>query len=104
MGKLKKKVTNKARVEGSICNAYIMEEAATFFSHYFEDHVKTVHRNIPRNDEGVEDKSDKDLLSIFKKQGRPSGAVVKAWMKDDEYNAARSYILQNCIEVEPFIR
>ncbi|KAJ8771158.1 hypothetical protein K2173_023483 [Erythroxylum novogranatense] len=37
----KKNVKNKARVEGSICNAYLVEEASTFCGHYFEPHVRT---------------------------------------------------------------
>jgi len=32
---LKRKVKNKARVEGSICEAYIVEEMSTFYSHFF---------------------------------------------------------------------
>ncbi|XP_021631792.1 uncharacterized protein LOC110629188 [Manihot esculenta] len=38
--KLKNNVKNKARVEGSICNAS---------AHYFEAHVMTRHRKVPRN-------------------------------------------------------
>ncbi|XP_057775147.1 uncharacterized protein LOC130994128 [Salvia miltiorrhiza] len=41
LGKLKKTVKNKAKVEGSITNAYLVEEATTFCSYYFKDHVKT---------------------------------------------------------------
>ena len=32
---LKDKVWNKARVEASICEAYLAEEASTFASYYF---------------------------------------------------------------------
>ncbi|XP_042459089.1 uncharacterized protein LOC122042829 [Zingiber officinale] len=42
-------VHNKARVEGSICNAYLVEEASSFCSYYFADNVKTRHRKVPRN-------------------------------------------------------
>nr|GFA57957.1 hypothetical protein [Tanacetum cinerariifolium] len=41
MYRLKKKVKNKARVESSICEAYIMEEILNFCSHYFEPRVLT---------------------------------------------------------------
>lgn len=101
---LKKKVSNKDRVEASICNAYILEEAAIFFSHYFEDHVKTVHNQIPRNDEGFLDDFDDSYLSVFKKQGRPSGKYRSEYMTDDEYIAARNHIITNCSELEPYFR
>jgi hypothetical protein len=38
---LKKKVKNKAHVEASICEAYIVEEISTFISYYFEPHLRT---------------------------------------------------------------
>ena len=34
MGVLKQKVGNKARVESSICNAYLMEEISYFCANY----------------------------------------------------------------------
>ncbi|GKD63878.1 transposon-like protein, partial [Tanacetum coccineum] len=49
---LKKKVKNKARVESSICEAYIMEEISNFCTHYFESHVETNSRRVGRNDDG----------------------------------------------------
>jgi hypothetical protein len=39
--KLKNNVKNKAKVEGSICNAYLVEEGSSFCAHYFEPHVNT---------------------------------------------------------------
>ncbi|XP_021603863.1 uncharacterized protein LOC110608886 [Manihot esculenta] len=47
--KLKNNVKNKARVEGSICNAYLVEEVGAFSAHCFEAHVMTRHRKVPRN-------------------------------------------------------
>jgi hypothetical protein len=38
---LKKKVKNKAHVEASICEVYIVEEISTFISYYFEPHLRT---------------------------------------------------------------
>ncbi|KAJ8773690.1 hypothetical protein K2173_006340 [Erythroxylum novogranatense] len=45
---LKRNVKNKARVEGSICNAYLVEEASTFCGYYFEPHVNTRARKVPQ--------------------------------------------------------
>ncbi|XP_075079387.1 uncharacterized protein LOC107773825 isoform X1 [Nicotiana tabacum] len=65
--KLKNNVRNKAQVEGSICNAYLVEEASSFCSHYFEPHVYTRHRKVPRNDDGgTRERDERDgNLSIF---------------------------------------
>ena len=45
--KLKSNVRNKAKVEGLICNAYLVEEASAFCAHYFEPQVYTRHRKVP---------------------------------------------------------
>ena len=42
---------NKACVEGSICNAYLVEEALLFFSYYFEENVHTRHKKVLRNND-----------------------------------------------------
>jgi hypothetical protein len=44
---LKKKVKNKAHVEASICEAYIVEEISTFISYYFEPHLRTKINRVP---------------------------------------------------------
>nr|KAJ0184983.1 hypothetical protein LSAT_V11C900499390 [Lactuca sativa] len=54
LNQLKKDVKNKARVEGSIVNAYLLREASIFCSHYFETRVPTRNRKFPRNDDGEE--------------------------------------------------
>ncbi|XP_057786088.1 uncharacterized protein LOC131003575 [Salvia miltiorrhiza] len=97
---LKNHIRNKAKVEGSISNAYILEEMSTFSSYYFEDHVTTKWRNLPRNiEESVEDSDDPNQLLIFKPVGRPIGRMTKRYMDPKEYMAAHMYILSNCAEV-----
>lgn len=81
-----------------------MEEAATFFSYYFEDHVKKMNTTISRNDHSTDEFFNDRSLSVFKKEGRPYGGWKKHWLTDEEYNAARNYVLLNCKEVEPYIR
>jgi hypothetical protein len=62
---LKVTVKIKARVVGSICNAYLIEEASTFFSYYFDSHVQTRHACVARNEEIVTDYiADEHFLSI----------------------------------------
>ncbi|KAL0383123.1 UNVERIFIED_CONTAM: hypothetical protein Scaly_0599600 [Sesamum calycinum] len=48
---LKKKVKNKAHVEASIVEAYIVEEIGWFTFHYFEPHVTCKRRRPSRNDD-----------------------------------------------------
>lgn len=95
---------NKAKVEGSICNAYLVEEASSFCAHYFEPHVNTRHRKVPRNDDTVEH-MDEHLgnLSIFTHSGRPLGKGKVRYLTEQEFQAAQMYILLNCIEVKPYI-
>ncbi|KAH6778240.1 hypothetical protein C2S51_009552 [Perilla frutescens var. frutescens] len=106
LGRLKKTVGNKARVEGSICNAYLVQEASSFCSFYFEDHVSTRHRSVPRNYDGgfeMPDKDNAEALSIFKQSGRSFGKVSQRYLSSIEYEAIRVYVLLNCIEVEQYI-
>ena len=87
---MKKNVGNNARVEGSICNAYLVEEASNFCSHYFESHVHTRQWNVPRNDDGGVAVPIEGNLSIFTYPG-------------GELRATQTYILLNCDEVTPYI-
>ncbi|CAA0817961.1 Unknown protein [Striga hermonthica] len=61
-------------------------------------------RKPPRNDAGCSQTKDLEgSLSVFKFQGRFLGRAKARYLTEDEYNAARSYILLNCVEVEPYI-
>jgi hypothetical protein len=64
----KKKVKNKAHVEASICEAYIVEEISTFILYYFEPHLRTRINRVPRHDDGAEVPSSGNL-SIFSNPG-----------------------------------
>ena len=64
MHELKMKVRNKAKVEGSIAEAYIMEEISNFCSMYFEPEIQTRRTRPPRNDDGG-DSFHSDRLSIL---------------------------------------
>ena len=100
--KLKNNVRNKAKVEGSICNAYLVEEASSFCAYYFEPHINTRHRRVPRNVECGVDVIE-GMLSVFKPLGRPFGRGTKRLLTEEESRAAHQYILLNCEEVKPYI-
>ncbi|XP_028790871.1 uncharacterized protein LOC114746759 [Neltuma alba] len=82
---LKQKVRNKARVEASICEAYIIEETTVFCSHYFESGVPPRIRRPIRNDDGGE--SDVPAISIFNYRGKPSGECKSRFLEDEEAEA-----------------
>ncbi|XP_050238240.2 uncharacterized protein LOC126687726 [Mercurialis annua] len=101
--KLKNKVSNKGRVEGSISSGYLLEETAKFASFYFKDGDPMVPCRMQRNEVCEMDVDDDfDRLNIFKPKGRPVGACRNRYLDDAEYVAARSYILLNCPEIEPY--
>ena len=102
---LKKKVKNKAHVEASICEAYIVEEISTFISYYFEPHMRTRINRVPRHDDGGEVPSSGNL-SIFSNTGRPipKNAVRGRYLSEIEFKQAHNYVLFNCDELRPFIQ
>ncbi|XP_050222330.1 uncharacterized protein LOC126672423 [Mercurialis annua] len=101
--KLKKKVTNKGRVEGSISSGYLMEETAKFASFYFTDGDPTLPCRMQRNEVfDTEMDDDVDRLSIFIPNGEPVGACRKRYLDESEFVAAGSYVLLNCAEIEPY--
>ncbi|XP_039116071.1 uncharacterized protein LOC120251572 [Dioscorea cayenensis subsp. rotundata] len=100
---LKKKVKNQACVEGSICEAYIIQEISSFCSMYFESTVETRLNRVPRNDDGG-DVESVGRLSIFSHPGRPFGPMNNArFLEDGEHYAAELYVLMNCEEIYPYV-
>ena len=98
MGDSKRAMKNKARVEGSICASYIHSETTYFCSHYFNNFMLSP-RNV-RNQISIEAKRHPPMLSVFNKQGRPSGKELIHWLTDDEKDSAHVYVLINCVEVK----
>ncbi|CAH9123916.1 unnamed protein product [Cuscuta epithymum] len=101
LGELKKKVTNKAHVEASICQAYLQQEISTFSSFYFERDVITRRKRPARNDDIGEDLYE-NVVSIFNYPGRGKGAATQRYILGGELQIAHTYILMNCPEFSPF--
>ena len=102
MGDYKRSVKNKARVEGSICTAYLHSETTHFFSHYFKTFSllpSTSLRNDPRSDH----ENSQPTLSVFSKCGRPSGKARVYWVIDKEWKYAHVHVLINYDEVKPYL-
>ncbi|KAG8363360.1 hypothetical protein BUALT_Bualt19G0014300 [Buddleja alternifolia] len=100
---LKRKVKNKARVEGSIVEAYLIEETSTFCSHFFAPEVETRSRTVGRND-NVNQAESSSRLSVFKSIGRPfSPKNPTRTLSPPEKAASTIYILLNCPEISEYV-
>ncbi|XP_078152644.1 uncharacterized protein LOC144547837 [Carex rostrata] len=89
----RQRVTNKARVEGSIVEATIVKEISTTSRCYFED--LTI--KDPKGNEKCN--TSRGFLSIFDKTGHHIGRENRRTLTDDEYKAAHTYVLLNCPEI-----
>lgn len=99
MGDSKRSVKNKARVEGSICASYLHREITHFCSHYFTNFTLRNERSEMQND----CVRHPLMLSVFGQSGRHSGKESIHWLTDEEYKSAHVHVLNNCIEVKPYI-
>ncbi|XP_073120394.1 uncharacterized protein [Henckelia pumila] len=95
MGIYKQYVSNRARPEGSIAEAYIVNEALNFCSMYFRD-IETRYNRPERNDDRVNICSSR-VISIFKHVGRPLGKkevkVLEPSLRSKAEWEHRSYLL-----------
>lgn len=107
MGSLKRTVRNKAKVEGSIVESYLVKELSTYCSLHFEPTTQTRLNREPRNfapdipsSSGIDNR-----LSIFKVPCRRlyCKAGKKISLSEAEIHKIHTYILLNCDEVRPFI-
>ncbi|MQL85662.1 hypothetical protein Taro_018168 [Colocasia esculenta] len=76
------KVRNKAKVKGSIAEAYIMEEISNFCSMHFEPEIQTRRTRPPHNDDGG-DFVQSDRISIFKYLGHLADDVELSEISDE---------------------
>lgn len=100
LGKLKKYVRNKARPEGSIAEAYIVEESLTFCSMYlsgFETRFNRHERNDDRQNEEI------SSLSVFNQRARPFGKREEIQLPRKLIQKAHWYVLNNCEELQPYL-
>lgn len=98
---LKQKIGNKARVEGSICNAYLLQEISNFCSIYFEDHIDTKSKALNLN-LGVQ-LDNSHLSELFQDhKGEPSGKCTVRYLNVTEYDQAHKYILNNCETIKHY--
>ena len=103
IGKCKKSAKQKAKVEGSICEAYLCRETSHFCSYYFAKDVPSIRNRVNRHDDGGA-RPGLPTLSVFDHPGRAAGKPTVRWLTDDEMKAARLCVLLNCEEIQPTLR
>ena len=96
---LRKKCGNKCKIEGSIAEAYILEEVSNFTTTYYGDNLPSVHNPPTRYNVGVNESS----LSLFQGQlGTASGSTTKM-LSNQEWRQIMLYVLINLDEVAPYM-
>nr|GFA43668.1 hypothetical protein [Tanacetum cinerariifolium] len=98
MKKLKGYVRNKAKLEGSITEGYVAEEALTFSSHYFRD-VTTKFNRLDRN-------VDPPLLTcqfqVFRSVCKSIGLRSVIQFDAQELKKVKWYVLHNSPEIDTY--
>ncbi|KAL5542684.1 hypothetical protein UlMin_010394 [Ulmus minor] len=95
--RLKDYVRNATKSEGSIAEGYVVDEALTFCSRYFDD-VETRFNRPDRNDDGIHPTRQ---LSVFESQCKPLGKQSYVELDNNDRDKAEFYILNNSPELEP---
>ncbi|PKU63736.1 hypothetical protein MA16_Dca022729 [Dendrobium catenatum] len=98
LNKLKKTAKNKARPEGSICEAYLTYETTQFCSYYFETMSQSGESSAPQN------VGKSFNISVFGGSGEPVCASTMSYLTDKEMTVITLYILLNYDEVEPYLK
>ena len=100
MREYKSAVTNKARPEGSIAEAHVMNECLTFCSMY----LRRVETKFTRPQRNIDvDEILTDGLSVFSNVARPYGKKDFRMLTPQETDDMHWYVLNNCEEVEAYI-
>nr|XP_025670299.1 uncharacterized protein LOC112770094 [Arachis hypogaea] len=105
---LKSYVRNRSSPEGSIAEAYLVDECLTFCSRYLHDGVQTKLNRIPRNNDANDFEAEipHSFPILFPKKGCPleakKGEIFS--LDDKSRNQAHSYILLNCGKIEDYVR
>ena len=102
LGYLKSTVRNKARPEGSIAEGYIVDECLIFCSRFFKDGTETRFNKDDRNQD-IRRKPDRDEMEVFSVGAKGLGkSILKHF--DKEFDKMVWYVLNNCDDVERYIK
>ncbi|CAN1121606.1 hypothetical protein LINPERHAP2_LOCUS866 [Linum perenne] len=96
---LKGFVRNKARPEGSIAEAYVVDECLTFCSMYL-DGIETQF-NAPERNLDIEIDGN---LSVFSSKVRPLGLAKYVTLSFEDLDMIHWYVISNCEEVQLYLQ
>ncbi|XP_073224821.1 uncharacterized protein [Cicer arietinum] len=105
LGILKSYVRNKARLEGSIAEGYLVQEILTFCSRYIEN-IETRWNQLGRvDDEPINEiQTDSRVAELFPRVGKSVGGSSYYTVTPIEKLHAHRHILTNCIIVDYYQR
>ncbi|XP_059306404.1 uncharacterized protein LOC132057825 [Lycium ferocissimum] len=101
IGKLKRAIKQKSKVEGSMCEVYLAKETSHFCSYYFGNDVACLRNRPNRHYDGGVNNSLPEPISIFNRPGDGSKRRVRP-LNQMEDKSASTHILLNCPEVQPY--
>ena len=97
---LRKKCRNKAKIEASVAEAFILEEVSNFTTTYYKDNLPSVHN--PPSRYNIDEISSN--LSLFKgERGRASASKIQM-LQLEEWRTITLYVLLNLDEVTPYVQ
>ena len=102
MHSLKKKVKNKAQVEGSIMEAYTIEKNLNFNRYYFNLSVQSKLTQVDRNDDGGAEGLEWKIL-IFAYPAWEFRHEVCQIFFDTKLWQVKTYVLLNYLEINPYV-
>ncbi|KAH0679486.1 hypothetical protein KY284_020571 [Solanum tuberosum] len=102
IGSSKKTIKQRGRIEGSVVQGHIRRETGDFYSYFFCDDVSCRINRPNRNDEGDIDPLFPPI-SIFNQNDRGSKKRGKRGFTDMEMQSAKTHILLNCPEIQPYV-
>jgi len=101
MGESKCSVKNKAKVERSICAAYLHRETTYFYSHYFKNFIFSP-SNV-RNETHWKNETCDSTLLVFRQVGHHASKELTYWLTDVKFIYAHVHVLINCVEVKSYL-
>ena len=101
LGYLKGTVRNRAKPEGSITEAYVVDECFSYCSIYLTN-IETRSNKEDMNKDGKRVPSSDELLGVFYTPAKGVGAS-KLSCYDSEYDQMVWYVLSNCRDVHKYM-
>jgi hypothetical protein len=92
---LRKKCRNKAKIEASIVETYILDEVPNFTEKYYTENLPSVYNSPPRYNAGKNESN----LSLFQGQLGSTSASTTKQLKNEEWCSIMLYVLTNLVEV-----